>query len=246
MNFLTYGDKNNPAILFIHGMASTALLCYEPVLKYLNKYFVVLAEVDGHSDNCQELTSLDENCDEIEQYIKENLTGQLLCLSGFSMGATMAVDIAGRGNVKFSKLHLDAAFLIKMGILAKPYEMIFCKSIAWILKGKMIPKFMMDSVMGKDNNSVIEMLYPGITSITIRHACEFVYKYDIPAGIKKYTGDTLFWYGENETYPKKSAVLLKSFLPNMKIESYKDMGHGQYLHEHSEEYAMKLIGFLEE
>lgn len=104
---------------------------------------------------------------------------------------------------------------------------------------------MMDSVMGKNNNSIVEMLYLGITSKTIKNACKFVYKYDVPESIEKYSGDTLFWYGENETYPKKSAVLLKSFLPNMKIESYKDMGHGQYLHEHSEEYAMKLIAYLE-
>ena len=50
MNFLTYGDENKHSILFIHGMASTALLCYEPLLEYLNNYYVILAEVDGHSD----------------------------------------------------------------------------------------------------------------------------------------------------------------------------------------------------
>ena len=33
MNFLCFGDKNNQSILFIHGMASTAMLCYEPILK---------------------------------------------------------------------------------------------------------------------------------------------------------------------------------------------------------------------
>ena len=55
MNFLCFGDKNKHSILFIHGMASTAMLCYEPILKWLSDYYVILAEVDGHSERTGEL-----------------------------------------------------------------------------------------------------------------------------------------------------------------------------------------------
>ena len=54
-------------------MASTALLCYEPLLGYLKDYSVILAEVDGHSDNLGELDSLADNCTEIEAFILEKL-----------------------------------------------------------------------------------------------------------------------------------------------------------------------------
>ena len=118
MNFLCFGDKNNQSILFIHGMASTAMLCYEPILKMLPDYHVILAEVDGHSERTGELVSVENDCDEIEHYILDNLSGHLYCLSGFSMGATMAVEIIGRGNVNVAKTHLDAAFLTKMGLLS--------------------------------------------------------------------------------------------------------------------------------
>ncbi len=57
MNFLCFGDKNNKSILFIHGMASTAMLCYEPILKRLSDYYVILAEVDGHSERKLESVS---------------------------------------------------------------------------------------------------------------------------------------------------------------------------------------------
>lgn len=87
-------------------------------------------------------------------------------------------------------------------LLTKPYEYIFCKAIKRIQSGKAIPKFMMDAVMGKDNNSITEMLYPNITSITIKNACEFVYRYNV----------LLFWRGSNEQYPKKSVTLLKKYL----------------------------------
>lgn len=95
MNFLCFGDKSKKSILFIHGMASTAMLCYEPILKRLSDYYVILAEVDGHSERTSELVSLEKDCNEIEDYIMDNLSGNLYCLSGFSMGATMVVEIIG-------------------------------------------------------------------------------------------------------------------------------------------------------
>lgn len=246
MNFLTYGDKSHKSILFIHGMATSALICYESILPYFKDYYVILAEVDGHSDNTGELTDLENCCDEIEEYVKDHLSGNLYCLSGFSMGGTMAVELAGRGNIVIEKLHLDAAFLTKMGLLTKPYEFIFCKAINFLKDGKHIPKFMMDSVMGKDNNSVVEMLYKDISLATIKTACEFVYKYHIPDNIGTFKGAVSFWRGENEKYPRKSSILLKKHLPNIIDEEIKNMGHGQYLHEHSKEYAQKLMDFLEQ
>lgn len=47
MNFLCFGNKDNKPILSIHGMASTAMLCYEPILEQLSDCYVILAEVDG-------------------------------------------------------------------------------------------------------------------------------------------------------------------------------------------------------
>lgn len=244
MNFLCFGSKNNKSILLIHGMVSTAMLCYGPILKQLSDYYVILAEVDGHGKQTDELVSLKENCSEIENYIINNLSGNVYCLSGFSMGATMAVEIIGRGNIEVAKTHLDAAFLIKMGLLCKPYEYIFCKAIKRMQNGKAIPKFVMDAVMGKDNNSVAEMLYPDITSGTIKNACEFIYKYSIPETIRNFKGTVLFWRGSNERYPRKSAALLKKYLPDVMDVEIEGMGHGQYLHEHSDEYARKLVEYL--
>lgn len=230
--------------MFIHGMASTALLCYEPLLEYLDDYYVILAEVDGHSDSLGELESLADNCTEIERFIIDNLDGELDCLLGFSMGGTMAVEIIGRENIKISKVLLDAAFLIKMGMLTKPYEKIFCKAILRLQKGKKIPKILLDLMMGKDNNSVVEMLYPGVTSKTIINVCEFLYRYEIPEGIRGYNGQVLFWYGSHEHYPRKSARLLKKYLPKMEEVELENCGHGQYLHEHSSEYAAKILDYL--
>lgn len=152
---------------------------------------------------------------------------------------------SGRGTNQYMRRKVDAAFLTNTGLLTKPYEYIFCKAIKRIQSGKAIPKFMMDAVMGKDNNSIIEMLYPNITSITIKNACEFMYCYNIPENIKSYKGTVLFRRGSNEQYPGKSVTLLKK--KSACCHRCRDWtyGHGQYLHEHSDEYASKLIEYLQ-
>lgn len=55
----------------------------------------------------------------------------------------------------------------------------------------------------------------------------------------------MFWRGSKEQYPRKSAALLKKYLPDLTDVEIENMGHGQYLHEHSEEYAGKLIEYLQ-
>ena len=57
------------------------------------------------------------------------------------------------------------------------------------------------------------MLYWDITSNTIKKACEFVYRYNIPESIRSYKGVIVFWRGSNEQYPRKSVALLKKYLP---------------------------------
>jgi len=247
LSFLTFGDKNNKSLMMIHGMASTAMLCYGPLLKYLEDYYVILVEVDGHSDtNPGDFISLRRSCDKIEIYVKEELGGHLYALSGFSMGGTMAVELAGRGNIEIERLHLDAAFTVKMGVLKEPYKFAFSKGIRWIQSGRKIPKFLMDGMMGKDNNSTVEMLYQNVTQTTLKNACEDIYTYDIPDGLREFRGPALFWHGENEPYPVESAKMLKEYMPQMETEIFPGMGHGQFLHEHPEEYAEKLRKFLKD
>ena len=245
MNYLTYGTKGNRTLLFIHGMASTALLCFEPLLKYFTDYYVVLAEVDGHSRNVEgDLDNLNKSCDDIERYIMEHFQGHIYGLCGFSMGATMSIELISRGNINVDKVVLDGAFTVNMGMKTRLFKNCFTMSVKRIQQGKKVPKFLMDYVIGKNNSSVVDMLYQDVTTNTIINVCEFVYKYDIPFGLKQFNNPILFLRGSREKYPQKSAVLLRKYLPQMEERVFNKMGHGQYLHEHSSEYAKELIDFL--
>ena len=112
MNFITYGNRNNKSILFIHGLASTADLCFNPLLPYLQDYFVIFCELDGHyGSNPKDLTSMAETIDSIESYILNEMGGNVYGLCGFSMGATITVELVGRGNISASRVLIDACLL---------------------------------------------------------------------------------------------------------------------------------------
>lgn len=246
MNFISYGNRNNKSILFIHGLASTADLCFKALLPYLQDYYVIFCELDGHyGTNPKDLISMEETINSIESYILNELKGSVYGLCGFSMGATIAVELIGRGNISASKVLLDAAITAQLGLMARPLTYAFIIGTSRIKNKKPIPKFLLDKLMGKDNLSVIEMIYPKISKNTIKNVCKFIYHYKVPENLSKFSNPIMFWRGSEEPIPAKSEKILREYLPQMKTEVFEGMGHGQFLHDHPKEYAEKLKIFLE-
>lgn len=235
MFFNIYGDKTLPSLMLIHGMANTAQLCYGKIIPYLEKYCVILCEVDGHTDKETGLfISIEDSCKKIEQYVAQNFEGTLFGLSGFSLGATIAVELMARSNIAINKTILDAAFCVKMGVLTPIYTNIFCWALNRIKLGKRMPAIMVESAMGKGNHGIVDTIYRNIEIQSIKNACKDVYSYEIASKISAFSGEIAFWYGSNECYPIKTAKLLKRYLPKMQVEVFEEMGHGQFLNEHPE------------
>lgn len=248
MRFLAYGNKDDPPVMLIHGMATTAEICYGEIAPRLaKKYCVILAVLDGH-DPCSDnvFRSLDDSCHKIEKFVTENFGGHLYALSGFSLGGSITVELLQRGNISVDKVHLDAAFCVKLGALAPFYTFLFIRGIRYMQSGRAIPECITDSVFGKGNNSVAEMLFSDVKSETIRNCCRDVYDFEVHDKQRKTNAEIMFWLGENEPYPLKTVKLLRRYLPAIKVRMFKGMGHGQLLHEHPAFYLKSLMIFLSE
>ena len=246
MRFLTHGEKSNKPLLLIHGMANSSDL-FDPLLQFLKDYYVIVCELDGHSAKEEgTFISVSDAADKIERYVNENLDGRLYGLLGFSLGGTIATELISRQVIKVERTILDAAFVIKMGFMTYPFKWLFQGSIWCIEKNIHIPKGLIESVMGKGNAGIADTLYKGVSLKSVGNAALSCYKYDVKESIRKYRNPIVFWHGENEPYPVKSARLLKRYLPQMKKRIFKGMGHGQMLHEHTDVYAKRLIAFMEE
>lgn len=247
MRFITMGSADHPPVLFIHGLSATAESCYGEVGRYLQEeWHVILCELDGHYPGSETFPGIDQTCSQIEAYVQENCGRNLHGLVGLSLGGTIAVSILSRANILIQKTVLDAPFVVDMGILRGLYTWIFPVGVARIRDGKYVPGFLIDLLMGKGNRSVIEMLYPQITAETCRITCREIYRYHIDTGIRNTGSSVELWRGSKEPYPEKGAALLKTYLPDMKERVFSGMGHCQFLHEHPEEYARLLGGYMKE
>lgn len=243
MRFEKYGDDNKQTMMLIHGMATTGHKCFDNIIPLLDKYCIILCEVDGHYTNSV-YSSLDNCCEEIEKFVVENFDGELYAILGFSMGGSIGIRLMDRGNIIIENVILDAAFCVKMGILTPVFREIFCFGVERIKKGKMIPKLLYEQIMGKGNNSLVEMLYKDITQDTIRHVCNDVYRIDITDKIKQFNGNILFLHGSNEPFPKKSLNRLLRYIPRIESKVIDKMGHGQFLHDYPNEYVEVVLKYL--
>lgn len=245
MVFRTYGDKSLPPLMLIHGMANDANLCYGNVIPGLADFCVILCELDGHSaEETGLFCSIDDCCEKIEAYVAENWNGHLYGLSGFSMGATIAVELLARRRMEIEKVVLDGAWCVKLGPLAPIYTHIFCWALKQIKAGKRLPDFLIESSMGKGNAGIAGTFYKDVELQSIRNACRDVYGYELSSDVSAFRGKVAFWHGSKEPYPRKSAKLLQKYLPQMQVEVFQGLGHGQFLNAHPAEYAQKLTEFL--
>lgn len=241
MRFITMGSETLPTLLFIHGLSATAESCYGTVGRLLqNNWHIVLCELDGHYEESPPFTSIDAECEQIEDYFRKKHNGKIHGMIGLSLGGTIAVSILSRGRIRIEKTVLDAAFCVDMGLLKGCYTWLFPIGVARVRDGKYVPGFLIDLLMGRENRSMTQMIYPGISVETCRNACRDVYSYRISDKLRNTSSKVEFWRGSREPYPAKGAVLLKKYLPAMTERVFPQMGHCQFLHEHPEEYAALL------
>ena len=96
MIFYTSGDKQNPAVMLIHGMISSAADC-EPFGKYLaDGYYVIMPTLDGHGNDGTDLLPLEGEVDKLVGYLKENGITSVAMVQGSSMGAEIALAVVKR------------------------------------------------------------------------------------------------------------------------------------------------------
>ncbi len=246
MRFLTMGSEAFPTLLFIHGLSVTAESCYGKVGRLLQEHWhIVLCELDGHYAGSPAFSGIDDECEQIEAYVREKHGGRIRGIIGLSLGGTIAVSILSRGRIRVERTVLDAAFCVDMGILKGCYGRVFPKGVARVRNGKYVPGALIELFMGRGNRSMVEMIYPGITVETCRNACREVYSYRISDGLRNTDSLVEFWRGSREPYPAKGAALLKEYIPAMTERVFPDMGHCQFLHEHPEEYARLLAQYME-
>lgn len=248
MNFRLLGNVDAPAVMLIHGMATTAEKCYLDIARELAKsYRVILACLDGHDPYANSIfETIEQECEHIERYVNRRYGGRLFAVSGMSLGGTVTLELIRRGNIIIDRVHLDAAFCTSLGLMKTPYTLLFTKGIDYLKHGHKLPVIAVEKVFGKGNAGMTDLIYRGIEEETIKNVCNEVYSYRPSRELKDYTGAVQYWCGSDETYPKRSARALEKYLPDMRVRVFRGFGHGQMLRSRKRAYLRELKKFLTE
>ena len=231
MVFHTYGDKNNKAVVLIHGMLTPYQIWNRAAQVYGSSHYVIVPELDGHTeDGISTFISVEDEVRKLEEYIQNELNGEVYLLAGLSMGGRIASELAKNDALRIENLVIDGAPLMKVnglfkGIMKNNYKNILSKSRARDPKTKaafgknFLPEEywetflkIADNMNGQSVDNIIDSVFTQF---------EFV-KY--PEGMK-----ILFMHGTkgNESVSKKGALKMKELNPKMEIRCFDGLAHAE-------------------
>ena len=181
MEFAEYGSKNAPTLIFIHGSCTTAETCYSKVAEALKgNYHCVLCRLDGHYDGSPDFVSLNKEAEQIEEYVQQNRNGSVYALIGLSLGSTICVHLLTRKKISVSKVFLDGVYVQNKGALYANMCALMCNiGIGYMRNGGKVPDKLIETVFGKGNRSVVDMMYSGTSKVTVKNVCRQVYEYKL-------------------------------------------------------------------
>lgn len=243
MLFNEFGNKNNPAVLCMHGMMQDWHSEYEMLKPLEEHYRLIIPAMDGFYDGSPEFTSFADQSRQIEEYVQANHNGKLYGAYGASQGGLMLTELLSRNRIKIQTVIMDGVYVAHQGRISGwvTYKM-FCKYkntgkfpalIHLMMKLMGVkPEEMMD---GMENS-----LYIGASDKSVKRNFMENYTYHTRPEIANTTSKVYLWCGSKEPYAIKSQNILKKYLKNYEEEIMQGFGHGEFLMKHSKECCEKI------
>ena len=114
MNFKEYGEKDKKTIILLHGGGLSWWNFRDEAEVLQESYHVILPILDGHSVSSKSFTSIEDNAQEIIDYINEDLGGHVYLIGGLSLGAQILLEILSRKSDICDYAIVESALVIPM------------------------------------------------------------------------------------------------------------------------------------
>ena len=244
MRFRTFGDETNPSLMLLPGLGVSYEL-FLPLIELLkDRFYIVAAEVDGFIlGEYTEFTSIDDQAAQANAYVKEQLGGHLDCAYGLSMGGKILSRMMERREIGIDHAVMDAAPLLPLPKwLVGPLRYYQCANVwtcyHWTGFWKRVFHSHYFDVLLEECKKV----WPYGKGKAVLHGYKDIYTHKL----ESIDGpDIHFWYGTKEAYVAKPQVEhLKKLHPETKVEVFKGMNHGQFLVDHPDEVAERILGLI--
>lgn len=240
MDFKIFGKKEAPVLMLVPGLGVSYEI-FIPLIRLLeNDFHIIAVQVDGFIiDKYSNFTSIDDQAAQVIDYVKKNYDSRLNCAYGLSLGGKILSRILERDEIVVEHAILDAAPLLPLPRwLVGPLRYLQCFNVwtcyHWTAFWRWLFHFHYFDVLLDECKKV----YPYGGSRAVLDGYKSVYTnklYSISGN------DIQFWYGTKESFVAKPMVRhLKKLKPDVKVEVFKKMNHGQLLIDFPEEVAKRI------
>ena len=235
-----YGKSNKDIIMLLHG-GGLSWWNYEEVSEILkSNYHVILPILDGHSGSDRDFTSIENNANEIIEYIDNNYNGNVKLIGGLSLGAQILLDILSKRDNICEYAIIESALVCPMKMTNRLIELLINMSYGLINK-KWFSKLQFKSL--KIKKELFDKYYIDSSNITKNNMISFLEansNYYLK-NIKTNKSKSIVIVGSKERpIMIKSAKRIHDELINSELEILSGYYHGDLSINHPNEYAEKV------
>ena len=216
-----------------------------PLINILeNDFHIIAVEVDGfilgkHS----RFTSIDDQASQIIDYVKANHNGSLDCVYGLSLGGKILSRMMERNEIVIDHAVMDAAPLLPLPKwLVGPLRYLQCLNVWTCYHWTKFWRFVFHSHYFDVLLDECRKVYPFGDGRAVLDGYKSVYTNKLQ---EIHGNDIHYWYGTKEAFVARPQVKhLKKLCPDLNVEVFKGMNHGQLLVDCPEEIAKRIIDVM--
>ncbi len=240
MNFRTFGKQGAPVVMLIPGLGVSYEI-FTPLINLLKERFhIVAVEVDGFTLGAHStFTSIDDQAAQVANHIATHHGGHIACAYGPSLGGKIVSRLLERGEVVIDHSIMDAAPLLPLprwlvGPLRHLQAVNVWTCYHWTGFWRRVFHSHYFDVLLDECRKVYP--YGGKRAVLDGYKSVYTNRLNSIAG-----GDIHYWYGTKEAFVAKPQVAhLKSLCPDVQVEIFKGLNHGQLLIEHPDKVAERI------
>ena len=244
MNFQIFGNKKAPTLLLIPGLGVSYEI-FLPLIKLTeDKFCIIAAEVDGFTlGKHTRFTSVDDQTTQVIDYIKTHYNSHLDCAYGLSLGGKILSRIMERNEIVIDHAILDAAPLLPLpNWLINPLRYYQAANVWTCYHWTGFWKFVFHSHYFDVLLDECRKTWPwgGKQAVLDGYKSVYTNKLESISG-----ADIHFWYGTKEAFVAKPQVKhLLAICPNVHVQVFDGMNHGQLLVDHPDEVAKRITDLI--
>ena len=241
MHYVEFGKEINNIIILLHG-GGLSWWNYEDVAKSLQKdYHVILPILDGHAKSEKPFTSIEDNADEIINFIDAHLGGSVFLIGGLSLGGQILLEILSQRNDICKYAIIESALVIPSKLMYSMIKPAF-GSCYGLIQYKWFSKLQFKSL--KIKSDLFDCYFRDTCSISKKDMIAFLQAnslYSLKESIKNCTTKVYIFVGERENIAiQKSAKIIHQALQESVLHVLPELYHGEFSINKGIDYANKI------